>query len=202
MCPRRWGSLASGKHAVALLWKVAFAAYDVEAEVKGRRRLKVVASGVGAARLADLYFLYGSPLLEGDKRIINYKLAEAVKLGAGGLDIRWEGLRRTDKGRAAADLIISEAGVAVKYNVYLRENAIELEFRSADRSRVELAARLLRLAGVSAEVKREGGRDVWYVHAYTDRLAAGHEKLRNALAEIVNSTRQGLGGRCQGGELA
>ncbi len=77
--------LASGKHTVALLWKVAFAAYDVEAEVKGRRRLKVVASGVGAARLADLYFLYGSPLLEGDERIINYKLAEAVKLGAGGL---------------------------------------------------------------------------------------------------------------------
>ncbi len=77
----------------------------------------------------------------------------------------------------------------MKYNVYLRENAIELEFRSADRSRVELAARLLRLADVSAEVKREGGRDVWYVHAYTDRLAAGHEKLRNALAEIVRTAR-------------
>jgi 2-succinyl-5-enolpyruvyl-6-hydroxy-3-cyclohexene-1-carboxylate synthase len=28
--------LASGKHAVALLWRVAFAAYDVEAEVKDR----------------------------------------------------------------------------------------------------------------------------------------------------------------------
>jgi hypothetical protein len=33
-------------------------------------------------------------------------------------------------------------GVAVKYNVYLRENAIELQFQSTDRSRVELAARL------------------------------------------------------------
>jgi hypothetical protein len=46
--------LASGKHAVALLWKVAFAAYDVETEVKGGRGLKVVASGVGAVRLAGL----------------------------------------------------------------------------------------------------------------------------------------------------
>jgi len=82
-------------------------------------------------------------------------------------------------------LTISEADIAVKYNIYLRENAIMLEFASTDRSRVELAARLLRLAGVSAEVKREGGRDVWYVHAYTDRLAAGHEELRNALANIV-----------------
>jgi DUF971 family protein len=60
-------------------------------------------------------------------------------------------------------LTISVGGAAVKYNVYLRENAIELQFQSADRSRVELAARLLRLAGVSAEVKKVGDRDVWYV---------------------------------------
>jgi hypothetical protein len=59
--------LTSGKHAVAMLWRVAFAAYDVETEVKDRRGLKVVASGVGAVRLADLYFLYGPPLLEGDE---------------------------------------------------------------------------------------------------------------------------------------
>jgi len=52
---------------------------------------------------------------------------------------------------------------------------------------VELAARLLRLAGVSAEVKKEGvsDRDKWYVIGYTDMLAAGHEGLRKALAEIV-----------------
>jgi hypothetical protein len=57
-----------------------------------------------------------------------------------------------------------------------------LQFRSADRSRVELAAPLLRLAGVSAEVKKEGvsNRDKWYVIAYTDMLAAGHEGLRKA----------------------
>ncbi len=52
-------------------------------------------------------------------------------------------------------------------------------------SRVELATRLLKLAGVSAEVKKEGGRDQWYVVATTDRLAAGREELRKALAEIV-----------------
>jgi hypothetical protein len=97
--------LASGKRAVALLWKVAFAAYDVEAEVKGGRGLKVVASGVGAVRLAGLYFLHGSPLLEGDEKVINHKLAEAVKLGAEGLSVSWEGLRLT-KSRVAADLIM------------------------------------------------------------------------------------------------
>jgi hypothetical protein len=50
---------------------------------------------------------------------------------------------------------------------------------------VELAARLLKLAGISAEVKKEGGRDEWYVKAATDMLAAGREELRKALAEVV-----------------
>jgi len=60
-----------------------------------------------------------------------------------------------------------------------------LQFRSTDRGRVELAARLLRLAGVSAEVKKEGGRDVWRIVATTDMLAAGLIELRDALANIV-----------------
>jgi PaRep2b protein. len=47
----------------------------------------------------------------------------------------------------------------------------------------------LRLAGVTAEVKKEGGRDVWRVTATTDRLAAGREELREALAEIVKTAR-------------
>ena len=64
-----------------------------------------------------------------------------------------------------------------------------LQFRSADRGRVELAARLLRLAGVSAEVEKAGGRDVWCVEATTDKLAAGREEFRKALAEIVKSAR-------------
>ena len=96
-------------------------------------------------------------------------------------------IRLTEKGRVAADLIISEAGVAIKYNVYLSVNAIELHFRSADRSRAELAALLLRHAGVSAEVRKTevGGRDRWYIEVSTDMLATGRVELRNALAEIV-----------------
>jgi hypothetical protein len=128
-------------------------------------------------------------LLEGDERIINHKLAEAVKLGAEGLNVRWEGLRRTDKGLVAADLIISEGGVAVKYNIYLLKDAILLQFRSTDRSRVELAERLLRHAGVDAEMKKEGSKDKWYVGAATDKLAAGRKELRKALAEIVEAAR-------------
>jgi hypothetical protein len=81
-------------------------------------------------------------------------------------------------------LTISEGGIEIKYNVYLRGDAVVLQFASTDRSRAELAARLLRLAGVSVEVRKAevGGRDVWYVEATTDRLAAGREELRKALA--------------------
>ncbi len=122
--------LASGKRAVAQLWAAALAAHDIETKTaKAKGAFQVVASGGDAAGLAGLYFLYGPPLLEGDDRLKNHKLAEAVELGAEGLDIRWEGLRRTEGGRVAADLTISAAGVAVKYNVYLRKNAIELNFQ-------------------------------------------------------------------------
>jgi len=150
---------------------------------------QVVVSSSGAVRLAGLYFLYGFPLLEGDERVINHKLAEAVELGAEGLSVSWDGLRKTKGGRVAADLTISETSIAVKYNVYLRRDDILLQFRSTDRSHAELVARLLRLAGVGAEVRKEDGRDVWRVEATTDKLAAGHEKLRKALAEIVKTAR-------------
>ncbi len=182
--------LTSGGRAVALLWKAVFAAYGVKTEVKTGKGFDIVASGGNAVKLARLYFRYGPPLLEGDERIINYKLAEAVELGAEGvLSVSWEGLRRTPSGPVAADLTISEAGAAVKYNTYLREDLIVLDFHSSDRSRVELAARLLRLAGVSAEVKKVSSRDMWYVRATTDKLAAGREELRKALAEIVKTAR-------------
>jgi hypothetical protein len=183
--------LTSGKLEVALLWEAVLAAYSIKAKVRKAESgdavlgFHVIVSGDDAVRLAGLYFLYGSPLLEGDEKIISHKLAEAVKLAAEGLDIRWEGLRRTSGGRVAADLIISVGGAAVKYNVYLRTTDILLQFQSSDRSRVEHAARLLRLAGVSAEVKKEGSRDVWYVMAHTGMLAAGRKELRKALAEIV-----------------
>jgi len=109
------------------------------------------------------------------------------------VEVQLGNIRRTKKDHVAADLIISVGGVAVKYNVYLRNKAIELEFLSTDRSRVELAARLLRLVGVNVEVKRVKDEDKWYVRAYTDMLAAGREELRKALAEIVETARESVG---------
>jgi hypothetical protein len=186
---RKEVGLTSGEREIALLWAAALAAHGTEAKVRRvGGAFQVIVSGGDAARLAGLYFCYGSPLLEGDERIINHKLAEAVRLGAEGLDIRWEGVRQTKSG-VAADLIISVGDVAVKYNVYLRRGEIELEFQSSDRGRVELAARLLRLAGVSAEVTKVGNRNVWRVVATTDMLAAGREELRKAIAELIKKAR-------------
>jgi hypothetical protein len=106
------------------------------------------------------------------------------------VEVRPGNIRQTDKGRVAADLIISEGGAAVKYNVYLRSDEVELRFYATDRSRAELAARLLRLAGVAAEVKKvEGKKDAWRVRATTDKLASGREELRSAIAEIVRMAR-------------
>jgi len=183
--------LASGEREIALLWGAALAAYGIKAEVRGAGKgFQVVAYDDNAIKLARLYFLFGPPLLEGrDERVINHKLAEAVELGAkGALNIRWEGARRTKGGRVAADLTISEGGVEVKYSVYLYHEIV-LRFDSTDRSRAELAARLLRLAGVDAEVKKVGDRGVWRVEAATDMLAAGREELRRAIADIVKAAR-------------
>ncbi len=90
--------------------------------------------------------------------------------------------------RSLTSLTLSEAGVAVKDNVYLCDK-IEVEFQPTDRSRVELAARLLKLACVGAEVKRKGCMDIWRVAATACMLATGREKLRKALAEIVETAR-------------
>jgi hypothetical protein len=178
--------LASGERAIALLWVAALAAYGIKAEVRrAGGAFNVVASGDDAVELTRLYFLFSPPLLERDERVINHKLAEAVKLGAGGLDIRWEGLRRAENSLVAADLIISKDDTKIKHNAYLRGHDILLEFQSADRSRAELAARLLKLAGVGAEVKKVGSGGVWRIVVTTNRLAAGCGKLRRTLAEIV-----------------
>jgi len=182
--------LISGERAIAQLWGATLAAYGIKTKVeKARSAFKVIVSGDDAVRLAGLYFLYGPPLLEEDERIINHKLAGTVELRAKeALNVSWEGLRRTPSGLVAADLTISAGNIKVKYNVYLRSDEVLLQFQSSDRGRAELAARLLRLAGVSAEVKKVkkvGGRDEWQVWATTSRLAAGREELRKALAEIV-----------------
>jgi hypothetical protein len=189
---RKEVGLTSGKRGVALLWAAALAAHGIKAEVRkvwsGDAVLgfQVIVSGDDAARLAGLYFLYGASLLEGgDDRLKSHKLAGAVELGAEGLSVSWEGLRRTPSGHVAADVTISVGGAAVKYNVYLRRGKIELEFQSTDRGRVELAARLLKLTGVDTEVMKKGSMDIWRVLATTGMLVAGREELRNAIAEIV-----------------
>jgi hypothetical protein len=96
-------------------------------------------------------------------------------------------VKLTDGGNVAADLIISGGGVAVKYNVYLSEKTVKFQFRSTDRGRGELAARLLKVTGVSAEVKRKGDGVGWYVRASTVVLAAAREELRKALAVIIKT---------------
>jgi hypothetical protein len=49
---------------------------------------------------------------------------------------------------------------------------------------VELVIRLLRLAGVIAEVGKVGDSE-WHVRATTNKLATGNRELRNAIANIV-----------------
>jgi hypothetical protein len=148
---------------------------------------RITTTGENAVRLKRLLAVT-APSAGGG--YLSPKFEEFVKEAR--VEVRFGNIRLTESG-VAADLIISEAGIAVKYNVYLQENAIELRFRSADRSRVELAARLLRHAGVNVEVKRVKDEDKWYVRAYTDMLAAGHEGLRKALAEIVETARKSVG---------
>jgi hypothetical protein len=51
---------------------------------------------------------------------------------------------------------------------------------------------LLRAVGVRAEVKKEGGRDVWYIDVSTNALAADsvHEAVRKAVAEFLRQCRE------------
>jgi hypothetical protein len=111
------------------------------------------------------------------------KFVEAAKV-----EVQLGNIWLTDKGHVAAYLTISEACVTVKYNVYLLKHDIRLQFQSTDRSRAELAALLLRHAGVSAEVKKKKDRNVWQVWATTDMLAAGREELRDAVRKVVEET--------------
>jgi hypothetical protein len=149
---------------------------------KGKKHLiyNITTYGENAARFMRLLAVT-APSAGGE--YLSEKFNEFVKETQ--VEVRVDNIRLTEKGHVAADLTISEGGVAVKYNVYLLKKAIELQLVSTDRGRVELAARLLRLVGVGAEVKKESGRDVWRVIATTDVLAAGREELRKAVAELV-----------------
>jgi len=161
--------LKFGVYTYAMEGSYRIAAYGEDA-AKFKRPLAVFAPSAGGEYLSD-------------------KFNEFVKKARVEVQLDKNSIRRTESGRVAADLIISEGGAAVKYNVYLREKAIELRFQSTHRSRAELAAILLRHAGVNAEVRKlkVGGRDDWYIEATTNRLAAGRKELRKALAEIVEA---------------
>jgi hypothetical protein len=140
---------------------------------------RIAAYGENAARLKRLLAV-AAPSAGGEYLSEKFdKFVEEIRV-----EVQFGNIRLTDKGHVAADLTISEAGIAVKYNVYLSDK-IELYFGSKDRSRAELAARLLRLAGVSAEVKRKVDEEIWRVVATTDSLADGRKELRDAIAEII-----------------
>jgi len=158
--------------------------FNVRIYVKNDRYYDIITYGEDAARFKHLLAVTAPSA--GGKYLSN-KFNEFVEVAKVEVQLDEDSIRWTGKGRVTADLIISEAGIAVKYNVHLTEDTIKLQFRSMDRSHAELAARLLRLAGVGAEVKKESGGDVWYIEATTDKLAAGHERLRKALTKIVKT---------------
>jgi Fe2+ transport system protein FeoA len=154
--------------------------FDVRIYVEEGRYHRIAASGENAARLKRLLAV-SAPSAGGEylsPKFDQFVEEAKVEVQVGNISDASSGI--------AADLIISVGNISIKYNVYLTDY-IMLEFESSDRSRAELAALLLRLAGVGAEVKKtkKGGRDVWYVYASTDMLAAGREELRKALIEIV-----------------
>jgi 23S rRNA pseudoU1915 N3-methylase RlmH len=151
--------------------------FDVRVYV-GEGVYKIAALGDNAAGLMRLLAVT-APSAGGE--YLSDKFNEFVKEAK--VEVQFGNIRLTKSG-VAADLTISEGGAAVKYNVYLRD-AIVLEFRSTDRNRVELATLLLKLAGVTAEVKTVGDGNEWRVIATTRKLSAGREELRKALAEIV-----------------
>jgi hypothetical protein len=146
------------------------------------RYYNITAYGEDAARFMRLLAV-SAPSAGGE--YLSEKFEEFMEAAKVEVRIDKNSIRQTENG-VAADLTISEGGIEIKYNVYIRGDTIELEFHSTDRSRVELAALLLRHAGVSAEVKKkEGNKDVWRVRASIGKLAAGREELRKALIEIV-----------------
>jgi hypothetical protein len=146
------------------------------------RYYRITATGEDAARLKRLLAV-SAPSAGGE--YLSEKFNEFVKETQ--VEVRVDNIRLTKSG-VAADLTISEAGATVKYSIYLWKE-ITLEFQSTDRDSVELAARLLRLAGISTEVKKMSNREVWRIWATTDMLAAGRMELRDALVKIVETAR-------------
>jgi len=147
------------------------------------RYYRITTTGEDAARLKRLLAV-SAPSAGG--KYLSEKFDKFVEVAR--MEVRFDNIRLTISG-VAADLTISEAGAAVKYSIYLWKE-VTLEFQSTDRDSVELAARLLRLAGISTEVKKKmSNREVWRIWATTDMLAAGRMELRDALVKIVETAR-------------
>jgi hypothetical protein len=155
--------------------------FDVRIYVGEGRYYDITTGGENAAGLKRLLAV-SAPSAGGE--YLSEKFGEFVEEAR--VEVQFGDIRLTESG-VAANLTISGGIATVKYNVYLR-NDIRLQFQSTDRSRVELAAILLRHVGVDAKVRKEGGRDIWRIDVTTDILAAGCKELRKALAEIVRST--------------
>ncbi len=155
--------------------------FNIQAYMGEGRYYRIDAYGENAVRFMRLLAVTAA---SADGEYLGEKFNEFVKEAQ--VEVQLGNIRLTKSG-VAANLTLSEGGVTVKYNVYLSDDEIRLEFKSTDRSRAELAARLLRLVGVTAEVKKVGDRDVWRIVATTDKLAAGREELRKVLAEFVRA---------------
>jgi hypothetical protein len=94
--------------------------FNVRAYVGEGRYYHIAAYGENAAGLRRLLAVT-APSAGGE--YLSEKFNKLVKETR--VEVQSGNIRRT-KRNVAADLTISEAGVAVKYNIYLREDAIEL----------------------------------------------------------------------------
>jgi hypothetical protein len=112
------------------------AAYGVKPRVRsGGRGFEVRIVNDGAARLAQLYVLFGPPMLE-EEGFIDHKLVEAVELGSKvSVQIEERSWRRI-KGGAAVDLYVSVDARGKfsihqgKFTLYLREYEVRMRLDS------------------------------------------------------------------------
>ena len=187
--------LTSGEDAVALLWAAALAAYGVKSRVRNTGSVfEVRIVNDDAVRLAQLYVLFGPPMLE--EELIDHRLVEALELGSKvSVTVDERSWRRVKDG-AAVDLYISVGARGKfsmyqgKFTLYLREYEIRMRLDSTNRKEAELGARLLKLAGVETKVKMANDRNVWYIDVATDKLAEGSEELRRELVKAVEQARK------------
>jgi PaRep2b protein. len=169
--------LVSGDGGAALLWLAALQKAGELAGFKprlyvGDRYYRVEVTGMeNAAALAALMPAVGlNPKAE---KAINMFREWAEEVGA--VEVKLEAVEKTSRG-AKAVVAVRAGPWEAKYNVYLRGDAVELRFNSADAERAYQMAHVLKLLGVKAEPKaaggRSGGRHKWLISASTDVLAS------------------------------